>query len=59
MIATDAGALAWVTHWTVPGRRVIMLTVFRKQRMRESAEIERAWRVVQPCIAEAHTADEE
>lgn len=36
-----------------------MLTVFRKQRMRESAEIERAWRAMQRCIAGAHTADEE
>ncbi len=36
-----------------------MLTVFRKQRMRESAEIERAWRATQRCIAEAHTTDEE
>ncbi|GAA3100102.1 hypothetical protein GCM10017600_38680 [Streptosporangium carneum] len=51
--------MAWITYWTVPGRRVIMLTVPRKQRMRESAEIERVWRVVRPCIAEAHTADEE
>lgn len=34
-------------------------TVFRKQRMRESAEIERAWRAMRRCVAEAHTADEE
>ncbi|MEU8039076.1 type II toxin-antitoxin system RelE/ParE family toxin [Streptosporangium sp. NPDC049078] len=48
-----------ITYWIAPGRRIIMLTVFRKQRMRESAEIERAWRAMQRCIAEAHTADEE
>ncbi|MEU9834979.1 hypothetical protein AB0D67_25895 [Streptosporangium sp. NPDC048047] len=48
-----------ITYWIAPGRRIIMLTVFRKQRMRESAEIERAWRAMRRCIAEAHTADEE
>jgi hypothetical protein len=48
-----------ITYWIASGRRIIMLTVFRKQRMRESAEIERAWRAMQRCIAEAHTTDEE
>ncbi|MER6952222.1 type II toxin-antitoxin system RelE/ParE family toxin [Nonomuraea sp. NPDC000554] len=48
-----------ITYWIAPGRRIIMLTVFRKQRMREPAEIERAWRAMQRCIAEAHSADEE
>ncbi|GII91945.1 hypothetical protein Ssi02_21760 [Sinosporangium siamense] len=48
-----------ITYWIAPGRRIIMLTVFRKRRMRESAEIRRAWRAMQRCIAEAHTADEE
>lgn len=36
-----------------------MLTVFRKQRMRETTEIDRAWRAIQRCITEAHTTDEE
>ncbi len=36
-----------------------MLTVFCKQRMREPAEVERAWRVLQRCVAEARTAEEE
>ncbi|MFI7054957.1 type II toxin-antitoxin system RelE/ParE family toxin [Streptosporangium canum] len=48
-----------ITYWIAPGRRIIMLTVFRKQRMRESAEIEHAWLAMQRYIAEAHTADEE
>lgn len=48
-----------VSYWIAPGRRIILLTVFRKQRMRETAEVERAWRAMQRCIAEAHTADEE
>jgi hypothetical protein len=31
-----------VSYWIAPGRRIIMLTVFTKTKMRESAEIERA-----------------
>lgn len=48
-----------VTYWIAPGRRIVLLTVFHKQRMRESAEVDRARRAMARCIAEAHTADEE
>jgi hypothetical protein len=48
-----------ITYWIAPGRRIVMLTVFRKQRMRETTEIDRAWRAIQRCITEAHTTDEE
>jgi hypothetical protein len=48
-----------ISYWIAPGRRIILLTAFRKQRMRETAEIERAWRAMQRCIAQAHTVDEE
>ncbi|MFF4775512.1 type II toxin-antitoxin system RelE/ParE family toxin [Microtetraspora fusca] len=48
-----------ITYWIAPDRRIILLTVFRKQRMRETGEIERAVRAMRRCIAEAHTADEE
>jgi hypothetical protein len=48
-----------ITYWIASGRRIILLTVFKKQRMREAAEIERAMRAMELCIAEAHTADEE
>jgi len=48
-----------ISYWIASDRRIILLTVFRKQRMRESAEIRRAWRAMQRCIAEAHTAGEE
>ncbi|WP_046471710.1 type II toxin-antitoxin system RelE/ParE family toxin [Allosalinactinospora lopnorensis] len=47
-----------ITYWIAAERRIILLTVFRKQRMREPAEIERAWRAMQRCIAEKHTAEE-
>lgn len=48
-----------ITYWIASGRRIILLTVFKKQRMREAGEIERAIRAMERCIAEAHTADEE
>jgi hypothetical protein len=48
-----------ITYWIAPGRRIILLTVFRKQRMRERAEVKRAKRAMATCIAEVHTAEEE
>jgi hypothetical protein len=50
---------ARITYWIASGRRIILLTVFCKQRMREAGEVERAWRAMQWCIAEMHTVDEE
>lgn len=41
------------------GREIILLTVFRKQRRRERAEIDRAIRVMETCIAEGHIAEDE
>ncbi|WP_205314838.1 type II toxin-antitoxin system RelE/ParE family toxin [Nonomuraea lactucae] len=48
-----------ITYWIASGRRIILPTVFKKQRMREVGEIERAVRAMERCVAEAHTADEE
>lgn len=48
-----------ITYWIAPGRRIILLTVFRKQQMREQRELARARRAMQRCIAEGHTVDEE
>ncbi|MBE1533056.1 type II toxin-antitoxin system RelE/ParE family toxin [Actinomadura algeriensis] len=48
-----------ITYWIASGRRIVLLTVFAKHRMQEVAEVERAWRAMQRCIAEEHTADEE
>jgi hypothetical protein len=31
-----------ISYWLAPGRRIVMLTVFQKTRMRESAEVKRA-----------------
>ena len=48
-----------VSYWIAPGRRIIMLTVFTKTRMRETAEIERAAVAMARCQAEGHTPDED
>jgi hypothetical protein len=41
-----------ITYFIAPGRRIILLTVFRKTRQRERAEIDRAWRAMQTCITD-------
>jgi hypothetical protein len=38
-----------VTYWLAPGRRVILLTVFRKTRGAEAAEVARALRAQERC----------
>lgn len=40
-----------VTYWLAPGRRVVLLTVFRKTRNAETAEVERAVRAQGTCEA--------
>jgi phage-related protein len=47
-----------VTYWIASGRRIVLLTVFAKTRMRESAEVDRARRAVARCIAEEHTVED-
>jgi hypothetical protein len=49
--------------WRIPfffagNRRIVLLTVFRKQRMNERNEVLRARTAMQRCIAEGHTAEE-
>lgn len=38
-----------ITYWLAPGRRVVLLTVFRKTKMRETAELERARAAQETC----------
>jgi hypothetical protein len=38
-----------VTYWLAPGRRVILLTVFRKTRSAETAEVARALQAQEIC----------
>lgn len=47
-----------ITYWIAPERRIVLLTVFRKHRMRESREVARARRALARCIAEAHVVEE-
>jgi hypothetical protein len=46
-----------VTYWIASDRRIILLTVFRKSRMREAREVARARRAFERCVAEAHTVE--
>ncbi|MBI3968484.1 MAG: type II toxin-antitoxin system RelE/ParE family toxin [Chloroflexi bacterium] len=45
-----------VTYYIAPGRRIILLTVFRKTARRERSEIERAFAAMERCLAEEHTS---
>jgi hypothetical protein len=48
-----------ITYWLAPGRQVILLTVFRKTRNAETAEVTRALQAQKICEAEhgpAHDA---
>ncbi|MFD8342446.1 type II toxin-antitoxin system RelE/ParE family toxin [[Kitasatospora] papulosa] len=44
-----------ISYWLAPGRRIVLLTVFRKTRQGESAEVARAKRTKALCEA-AHEA---
>jgi hypothetical protein len=48
-----------VTYWLAPNRRIVLLTVFRKTRMREAAEVERAKLARKECEAEHEAANHE
>ncbi|MFC0531397.1 type II toxin-antitoxin system RelE/ParE family toxin [Phytohabitans kaempferiae] len=48
-----------ISYWIAPDRRIILLRVFRKSRMRDVREVERARRALARCIDEAHSAEEE
>jgi hypothetical protein len=45
-----------VTYWLAPGRRLILLTVFRKTRSAEIAEVARALQAQKTCEADHATA---
>lgn len=53
------GSATSVTYWIASGRRIILLTVFRKTRQRETREIDRARRALSRCIEDAHTAEDD
>ena len=56
----DLARAAWrIPFFFAADRRIVLLTVFRKQRMNERQEIARARTAMHRCIADAHTAPED
>ncbi|WP_416971553.1 type II toxin-antitoxin system RelE/ParE family toxin [Streptomyces sp. 4F14] len=53
------GAAIRITYWLTPARTAVLLTVFRKTRMREETEVERAKLAQKICEAEHGPAHEE
>ncbi|MFR9751324.1 type II toxin-antitoxin system RelE/ParE family toxin [Nocardia sp. 004] len=53
------GAAIRITYWIAPERRVILLTVFRKTRMREDVEVKRAKLAQQTCRTQHEPAHQE
>lgn len=47
-----------ISYYTAPGRVIVLLTVFQKQRQREKREIDRAERAMKKCIDEGHVRQE-
>jgi hypothetical protein len=54
-----AGQATRIAYYIASGRRIILLTVFSKQRRRKRAEIDRAERAMKRCLTEGHTAEED
>ncbi|MER7000627.1 type II toxin-antitoxin system RelE/ParE family toxin [Streptomyces sp. NPDC000410] len=49
---TLGGADTRITYWFAPGHRIVLLTVFRKTRMREAAQVARAVAARIVCLSE-------
>lgn len=54
---TMEGNAVRITYWLAPDRRIVLLTVFRKSRQRETAEIERARQAQKVCEADHGLAE--
>ena len=55
----DIGRVAWrITYFFAADRRIVLLTVFRKQRQNERNEVQRARWAMNRCLIEGHTAEE-
>jgi hypothetical protein len=53
------GAAMRITYWLTPSRTAVLLTVFRKTRMREEGEVKRAMLAKKICEVEHGPAHEE
>jgi hypothetical protein len=51
------GEAVRISYWLAPDCRIVLLTVFRKTKMREAAEIERAMQAQKVCEAEHSPAE--
>jgi hypothetical protein len=47
-----------ISYYITSGRRIVLLTVFRKTKMRETEEVARAEAAMRHCIAAGHTAED-
>lgn len=51
------GRTAWrISYWLAPDRRIVLLTVFRKTRNRETAQVDRAVAAQRACEARHQAA---
>lgn len=48
-----------ITYFIASGRRIVLLTVFRKTRQRERAEVARAYAAMERCLAEGHVVEDD
>ncbi|NBM15116.1 type II toxin-antitoxin system RelE/ParE family toxin [Streptomyces sp. GC420] len=53
-----SGAAMRISYWLAPEQRIVLLTVFRKTKMREDAEVKRARQAKRLCEAEHSAAHE-
>lgn len=53
-----SGDAVRIAYWLAPGQRIVLLTVFRKTKMREDAEVKRARQAKQLCETEHPVAHE-
>ncbi|WP_406271954.1 type II toxin-antitoxin system RelE/ParE family toxin [Streptomyces sp. NBC_00191] len=54
---TMDGNAVRITYWLAPDQRIVLLTVFRKTRQREAAEVERAQQTQKVCQADHGPAE--
>jgi hypothetical protein len=57
-LGAPSGEAVRIGYYVATGRRIILLTVFSKQRQREVAEVKRARRAMERCISEGHTLED-
>lgn len=56
----DLARVSWrITYFFASDRRIVLLTVFRKQRQNERREVQRARLAMNRCITEGHTVEED